>query len=128
MYLLDTNACIDFLLAKSEPLTRRIGAEFGRLSISAITLAELLVGRRTSTDPDRDLKQLDRFVAGVNLMPFDDAAARAYGENVRVIGVKRNGFDRLIGTHALALGLTLVTHNTRDFRDIPDLKIEDWTL
>ena len=34
--------------------------------------------------------------------------------------------DSLIAAIALAHSLTLVTHNTRDFAGIADLKIEDW--
>ena len=39
----------------------------------------------------------------------------------------RHRFDRLIAAHALALDLTLVTANVRDFYDLPGLKVEDWT-
>ena len=35
--------------------------------------------------------------------------------------------DRLIAAHALALDLTLVTNNERDFADVPGLRIENWT-
>ena len=36
------------------------------------------------------------------------------------------GNDLLIASHALALGLTLVTHNTREFSRIVGLQVEDW--
>jgi tRNA(fMet)-specific endonuclease VapC len=32
----------------------------------------------------------------------------------------------LIAGQALARGLTLVTHNTGEFRRVPELRIEDW--
>ncbi len=50
MYLLDTNICIDFLDGRSEPLARRMEDNFGRLTISTITAAELFVGNRSSQD------------------------------------------------------------------------------
>ncbi len=43
------------------------------------------------------------------------------------IPFKRSRFDRLIAAQALSLGLTLVTNNERDFADVPDLKVENWT-
>jgi len=128
MYLLDTNACIDFLLGRSERLRERIGQHFGALAVSAITVAELRVGSRTSSDPQRDGQRIDNFVALIGLAPFDDKAAECYGGVVREVGVRRKSFDRLIGAHALSLGLTLVTNNEADFADIPGLRVENWTI
>jgi tRNA(fMet)-specific endonuclease VapC len=128
MYLLDTNACIDFLDARSERVMQKIDKEFGRLTVSTITIAELMVGSRTSENPEEDRKRLESFVAGVIVAPFDAAAATVYGDVIRGIGVQRKSFDWLIGTQALALGLTLVTSNTRDFADVPGLKTENWTV
>ncbi|MFZ1368469.1 MAG: VapC toxin family PIN domain ribonuclease, partial [Sphingorhabdus sp.] len=41
---------------------------------------------------------------------------------------KRGNFDRLIAAHALSLGLTIISQNTRDFADVPGLKVENWTV
>jgi tRNA(fMet)-specific endonuclease VapC len=128
VYLLDTNACIDFLDARSEKVMRRIDAEFGRLAVSTITIAELKVGNKTSTDPEADRRRLAVFVAGVVVVPFDERAAAVYGDVVRDIGVKRKSFDRLIGVQALTQGLTLVTSNGKDFADVPGLKVENWAV
>jgi tRNA(fMet)-specific endonuclease VapC len=57
-------------------------------------------------------------------LPFDADAARRFPAARKA----RGKFDRLIAAHALALGATLVTHNVRDFRDVPGLRIEDWTI
>lgn len=127
MYLLDTNACIDFLAGRSEPLAARMGENFGKLFVSTISVAELMAGIRTSTDPERDAKKIGIFVVSVEKVDFDIACARHYGEVVRAIGVRRKSFDRLIGVQALMHGLVLVTRNARDFADVPGLKIEDWS-
>ena len=126
MYLLDTNACIDFLAGRSEPLAARMGEHFGKLFVSSISVAELMAGIRTSTEPERDAKKIDIFVASLETLDFDRACARRYGDVVRAIGVRRKSFDRLIGVQALERGLTLVTRNARDFADVPGLKIENW--
>ncbi|BBC98777.1 tRNA(fMet)-specific endonuclease VapC [Sphingobium sp. YG1] len=80
-----------------------------------------------SADPDGDMRRIDTFLSLMQVVAFDDAASHIYANVVRQVGVRRRGFDRLIGTQALALGLILVTRNDRDFADIPGLKVEDWT-
>ena len=128
MYLLDTNACIDFVDGRSEKARLRIDKEFGRLTVSAITIAELMVGSKFSTDPEKDKERVETFLEGVSVAQFDQAAAMVYGDVIRQIGVKRKSFDRLIGVQALSLGLTLVTSNGDDFADVPGLKVENWTV
>lgn len=128
MFLLDTNACIDFLDGRSEALLARIDEYFDHLSVSSISVGELMVGSRRSRDPERDVERINVFVAGVTIVDFDLACARRYGAIIRQIGVRRKSFDRLIGAQALELGLTLVTRNGKDFADVPGLKVENWTI
>lgn len=121
-FLLDTNICIYAILALGEPLRRQMSIQVeGALAISTITLAELGVGQRSRPEQE---KQFARFLGALQLLPFDDAAARRFAH----LPFRRGSFDRLIAAHALATGLTLVTNNEHDFADIPDLKIENWTL
>ena len=128
MFLLDTNCCIDFALARNVPLrTRVLQNHQRRLAISSITLAELRVGARSVDADPKDDRLLDRLIALITVHPFDSAAADHYGDIVREVGVMRRSFDRLIGAHARSLGLTLITNNTRDFADIPGLRVENWT-
>lgn len=128
MYLLDTNVCIDFLDGRSGLLAQRMEANFGKLTVSSISMAELLVGSKLSEDPKGDRERIDIFLSGVNVAPFDAAAARLYGDIIRGIGVKRKSFDRLIGVQAVQLGLTLVTRNEKHFADVPGLKVQNWTV
>jgi tRNA(fMet)-specific endonuclease VapC len=129
MFLLDTNVCIDFALARSERLRANIKASFPRgLSISSITLAELRVGAQHEGAEPEDDKKLDDLVRVLSLREFDEQAAEAYGSIARQIGVKRRNFDRLIAAHAVSEGLVLITRNTKDFADVPGLKVENWTV
>jgi tRNA(fMet)-specific endonuclease VapC len=70
---------------------------------------------------------MDRFLREVPAAPFDAGAARVYGL-VRLASRdrRRDALDKLIAAHALALDLTLVTNNPRDFADHADLRIENW--
>jgi len=61
------------------------------------------------------------------VVPFDGKAARVYGA-VRWANRerRRDALDKLIAAHALALDITLMTNNTRDFIPYAGLKIENW--
>ncbi|CAA9526352.1 MAG: VapC toxin protein [uncultured Sphingomonas sp.] len=128
MFLLDTNVCVDFALARSEHLRERVRRFYASgLSISAITLAELRAGaRHPGADPE-DARRLDSLVRVLQLRDFDERAADTYGRIARSAGLKRRSFDQLIAAHALALDLTLVTRDERDFATIPGLRVENWT-
>lgn len=129
MFLLDTNACIDFSLGKGDQLRDRLEHAFdGGLAISAVTLAELQVGAKSPAADPKDERLLDVLIQSIAVLDFDANAAEHYGMIVREVGVKRRGFDRLIAAHARSRDLTLVTNNERDFTDVPGLRVENWTL
>jgi len=121
-FLLDTNICIDILRdGAGHPAVRLQHQQTGTVLTSAITAAELMLG--AARGGAAAMSTLDLFFARVPVLPFEEAAARAYAG----LPFRRGSFDRLIAAHALALDLTLVTANTRDFADVPGLRLEDWT-
>ena len=67
------------------------------------------------------------FCSKVPVAPFDGTAARVYGA-VRLASRerRRDPLDKLIAAHALALDVTLVTNNPRDFVSYAGLRIENW--
>lgn len=120
-FLLDSDICIYALLGRSETLRRRLGEQpEGTVAISAVTLAEVGVGYGEAIDEADELKA---FLAQVEVLPFDESAARAYA----VLPFRRGSFDRLIAAHAIATDRTLVTNNEADFSDVPELKVQNWT-
>jgi tRNA(fMet)-specific endonuclease VapC len=120
-FLLDSDICIYALLGRSEALRQSLSEQpEGAVAISAVTLAEVGVGYGPSIDEADELKA---FLAQVEVLPFDDSAARAYA----ALPFRRGSFDRLIAAHALATGRTLVTNNEADYSDLPQLKVENWT-
>jgi len=97
--------------------------------ISSITLAELEFGVYNSARPEQNQLALMTFLARIEVIPFGADAAREYGairaaltKKGRLIGAN----DLLISAHAKALGLTLVTNNTREFQRVEGLMLEDW--
>lgn len=120
-FLLDTNVCIYVLAdAESRPARRLADCEPGCAVASAISYAEVMMGL-SRVGPEA-IRQAKAFFELIPIVPFDAKAALAYS----TLPFRRGSYDRLIGAHALALGLTLVTSNRRDFQDIPHLQIEDW--
>jgi tRNA(fMet)-specific endonuclease VapC len=120
-FLLDSNICIYLLEGRSD-LTRDRLQECapGEVITSSIVFAEVTRGiDRANVGA---IASADRFFQLIEPLPFDQSAAEAY---LRV-PFRRGRFDRLIGAHALALGVTIVTANEADFADIPGLKIENW--
>ena len=73
---------------------------------------------------------LDQFLLPLTILPFDgQKVAERYGE-IRVFlesaGKKIGPLDTLIAAHALALDLTIVSNNIKEFARIPGLKCENW--
>jgi tRNA(fMet)-specific endonuclease VapC len=67
----------------------------------------------------------------VQLLDFDEACAESLGQvrgELRQRGISVSTADLMIGVAALVHDLTLVTHNTADFRNIPGLRMVDWLL
>jgi tRNA(fMet)-specific endonuclease VapC len=128
-YMLDTNICI-YMMKHQPPQVRARFAEcfVGDVVISAITLAELEYGVAMSGEAQsHNQALLDSLLEDIPVAAFDAQAARAYGP-LRAAHRERNkdALDKLIASHALALGVTLVTNNEADFRNFAGLVVENW--
>ena len=129
-YLLDTNICIYLMKHQPPEVRERFAACFvGDVVISAVTLAELEFGISCSntTLQAANRSALDGFLEDIVVAPFEAQAARAYGP-IRAAYKERNrdALDKLIASHAIALGVTLVTNNEADFLNYAGLKVENW--
>lgn len=100
-------------------------------TITAVTLAELSVGPLVATDErERSARQahLQQAEADFDPLPFDAAAARAFGQvaaSLRRAGRKRaaRAYDAMIAAIAIANDLPLYTCNPVDFEDIDGLEV-----
>jgi len=129
-FMLDTNIIAYAKNHRPESVLRRFMQYAPEdMCISSITMAELEFGVCNSSRPEQNRLALMTFLSRIAVVPFDADAAREYGiiraeltRNGSLIGAN----DLLIAAHAKALGLTLVTHNTREFFRVDGLKVEDW--
>ena len=136
-YLLDTNIISRFLRGRAEDfrLKERMVAELPSCLLSAIALAELDYGAAKAPNIPAIRTRLNqlRIVFPV-IEAFDDRAAfhagnvRAHLEKLKPNAQPIGAYDVLLAGHALALGATFVTDNTREFERVPGLAIEDWTV
>jgi predicted nucleic acid-binding protein len=106
-------------------------------AIAALTLAELAAGPHATDDPEeraRRQDRLQRIEALLDPLPFDAAAARAYG---RVYAATRahereprraRAVDLLIAATALANDLPLFTRNPDDFNHLGAVGLEIHTV
>lgn len=135
--LLDTDILSEILKGKNAAVAAKASAylaQHGRLTTSAVTVAEIVYGLRRVGREDR-VALFEASLAGAEVLPFDDGAARLAGRiNAdlerfgRVIGLP----DVMIAAVAIRHGLALVTGNTTHFEQIRaakyDLFIDNWRL
>ena len=101
------------------------------MAVCTVVEAELRFGIAKVGDPPERLAVLDDFLHGVEILPFDRAAAREYGRlraHLQRTGNPIGGNDLMIASIALASGLILVTHNVGEFSKVPGLTVEDWEV
>jgi len=119
--VIDTSVVID--LERIDPAGLPL-----ELAVSAVTLAELGAGPHATADPAERARRQDRLQraeATFDPLPFDVAAARAYGRIYAAVTASgrqargRRAMDLLIAATALGANLPLYTCNPRDFERLP---------
>ena len=129
-YLLDTNACIDYLTARYPKVVARIqGSSPEDLFLSAVVVAELRYGADHSARRRANHTRIDALIEEVEPLDFDLAAAAAYGRvraELEAGGTPIGPNDMLIAAHASSRGLTVVTDNTKEFGRVKGVKVENW--
>ena len=129
MYVLDTNTLIYFFKGVGNVAQRLLSKPPKEIGIPPIVLYELEVGIAKSKSPRKRLKQLEEITSLINVLPFTAKEAKS-SATIRIQlekqGVPIGPFDILIGGTALTHQAILVTHNTKEFKRINKLQIEDW--
>ncbi len=128
-YLLDTDICIALINDRPPGVIERFRRhQIGDIGVSSITVSELAFGV-AKTNSKRNAHALEKFLLPLEIMPFTAEAAFVAG-TVRAVLEKRGKpigpMDLLIASHAKALGVTVVTNNTREFARVPGLKVQNW--
>jgi tRNA(fMet)-specific endonuclease VapC len=130
-FMLDTNICIYLIKQKPAKVLKRLKSHsVGDIGISTISLAELRYGVSKSQHVERNQQALNEFILPLEVADFNEKAAEEYGiirTELEKKGKPIGSMDMLIGAHALSLGATLVTNNVREFKEVKNLRIVDWS-
>ena len=130
-YMLDTNICIYAIKHKPEQVFMRLQEHDPiDICISSVTYAELVHGAEKSKAIEKNRVALALLLANIEIMNFDSLAAESYGKiraDLEKAGTPIGPFDMMIAGHAMALGYTVVTNNTKEFERVKGLKLENWT-
>ena len=128
-FLLDTNIISELMRSPAGEVSRRI-AEVGEdcICTSIIVAAELRFGAAKSARPALQ-ERVELILSAIDTLPLEPPADRYYAQLRHALG--QQGLligpnDMLIAAHALALELTVVTANEREFGRVPGLKVENW--
>lgn len=129
IYLLDTNICIYIINNKPPHVFEKFKQfQLGQLGISSITASELAFGVEKSGS-QRNKQALNKFLAPLEIFPYDEQAIWYYAElrhQLQSKGKIIGSLDMLIAAHALALKVTLVTNNIKEFKRVKGLTVENW--
>lgn len=127
--MFDTSVAID-LVAGNPALVERRRNNREAAFLSVISHVELIPG--TYVDGRLDPFVADRvneLLDGIEVLQFALTEVMAYDRIIAAKGFSRRlVVDRMIAATALANDLTLATLNPCDFRDVPDLIFEDWSV
>lgn len=127
-FLLDSNAMIELLNSPVGPLARRVRRHRpADIGLSSIVAFELYYGAHNSLRQVENLARLDKL--RLEVLAFDLEDARHAGEVrslLKTAGTPIGAYDTLIAGQARARGLMLISHNLREFRRVPGLRVESW--
>jgi tRNA(fMet)-specific endonuclease VapC len=133
LYLLDTNITAYIINGRSSTARETFKATLqpSRVGVSAVTQAEILFGLELRPDATRLRASVVRLFDGIEVLPWDSAAAAAYSRlraSLQKSGHALSAMDLLIASHAIATGAILVSHDQAFHHVRPWLTVIDWAI
>lgn len=140
MWILDTDNLT--LLLQGHPTVAKNLAEKppGEVVITIVTVEEQIWGRLSAirrasqaSDAERLVRNYRKFHSSLDdllrfvILDFTEVANLQYQE-LRRQKIRVGTQDLRIAAIALSVDATVVTCNQRDFRQVPGLRLEDWTM
>jgi tRNA(fMet)-specific endonuclease VapC len=130
-YMLDTDTCSYVMRRSHDAVLKRLAkVPVDDVCISVITKSELLFGVEVSPRRRQDEAALAAFLRFIEVLDFPDEASQHYAKiraDLKARGTMIGANDLFIAAHARSLGLTLITNNTREFKRVRGLSVDNWT-
>jgi tRNA(fMet)-specific endonuclease VapC len=131
-YMLDTDTCSYIMKRSHDAVLKKLAkVPTSDVCISVITKSELLYGVEVSPKRRQDEAAVDALLRYVEVLDFPDDASSHYAKiraDLKARGAMIGANDLLIAAHARSHNLTLITNNTREFRRVRNLSIDNWTI
>lgn len=128
--MLDTNIVSHVIKATSPNVDEHMrNTPMSSICVSVITEAEMLYGLAKKPEAKGLHKAVIGFLLRVQVLPWDSAASRVYGElraRIEKQGKTLGNLDLLIAANSVGSGAVLVT-NDQAFHKIIRLNVVDWT-
>jgi len=129
LFMLDTNAASEAIRGNPAFDARLQTLTPGQWCISAVTCSELRFGIARRPEAVRLHRIVQEFLRITPILPWDSQAAIQHGDlraHLKGSGTPIGDFDEMIAAHALAVGAVVVTDNTRHFKRVPGLVLDNW--
>ena len=128
-FLIDTNILIYRLKNLGNVNDNFLKYKDKQMSVSVISYGELIFGAMKSKSVEKNLETVNDIKSIFPIIDINCDIMKTFGEikaYIQKIGKPVDDMDLLISATAISNGMTLVTHNTKHFENIPNLKLEDW--
>ena len=128
-YLLDTNNLSDLVLNPAGRIAQRIASVGEETVCTSLVVSAVIRFGAFKKGSKRLSSQLEAVLSALDILPLKEPIDERYARlrlALERAGTPIGGNEMLIAAHALALGLTLVTANEREFSRVPGLAVENW--
>ena len=128
-YLLDTDTCVFWLKGNEHIEQKVLAVGIDNVALSFINVSELFYGAYKSQRVEANLTMVRRLTTQLHVVESDETISEMFGElkaTLESAGTIIDDADLYIAACAVVHGLTLVTNNTKHFKRIKGLKLQNW--
>ena len=134
MYAIDSDVCVEMLRGRLKTFADDLSlSDPASFKIPSVVFGELYLNIEKMSQSGKDATKkrlvLERFLEPFEILPFDERCARAYARiraQLELKGKTIGRNDLLVAATAVANQAILVTRNYREFKRVPELRVELW--